>query len=233
MRHYVVTKWNIRSMGTLARKSVISPEWFERRREIFERYCLPSVVGQTMPYFAWIILLDAHTSDKEVAWFAGKDERIVPVLVEQGPDGDRAGGAAGEQASEVVRGGAGWVTTTRLDSDDMLHPEYLERLLEVVSEERRFVEFKEGLYYDLDSGATCYAVQPSNAFSTLVEPAWDAKTIYCIEHHKIREVGAVLALDTLGWLASIHESNMTSQLYGAPVYGDQRAGLLAQFGITP
>ena len=61
-RHVILTRFNIRwdeqptgpSLGT-------NPEWLRDRLELFERYCLPSILKQTQPSFSWILFFDHET----------------------------------------------------------------------------------------------------------------------------------------------------------------------------
>ncbi len=60
-RHFIITRFNIRvgklgtdKNGNLTRTDV----WLKNRIDLFEKYCLPSVVGQTNKNFTWMVLFD-------------------------------------------------------------------------------------------------------------------------------------------------------------------------------
>src|SRR5258706_10927888 len=54
-KHYLVTQWNI-DMYDLV--------WLEKRQALFEKYTLPSVMGQRNKDFEWLLISDARTPDK-------------------------------------------------------------------------------------------------------------------------------------------------------------------------
>src|SRR6476660_913364 len=83
MQHFLLMRWNL--PGAVHHSSlrlVTNPQWQVRRRELFQRYCLPSVARQTAPDFTWLFFVyPSIMSEAEIRWFQAQDERIriVPV----------------------------------------------------------------------------------------------------------------------------------------------------------
>lgn len=118
------------------------PRWQERRRQLFELYCLPSVARQTAPDFTWLFLVYADlTSEADARWFRKRDVRLRILEVE---DPESPGTAEAREAVDVRLSGDDMVVTTRLDSDDILHPDHLRRVRIPHDRERRAVEFLNG-----------------------------------------------------------------------------------------
>ena len=60
MKHFILTRFNIRLWNQdKFSQSVRSMDWLEQRFEVFEKFCLPSIVGQVCKDFEWIVLVDS------------------------------------------------------------------------------------------------------------------------------------------------------------------------------
>jgi len=122
LQHFILTRFNI----LLWRKDksgapVRSREWLEHRFSLFERFCLPSLMGQTCGEFVWIVLFDSKTPDvfrDRIEKYMEVCPQLVPVFV--APENGR--NFAGIFRDEVrKRISAERVLTTYLDNDDSLH----------------------------------------------------------------------------------------------------------------
>ena len=70
IQHFVITRFNLRTAysGTDRHgKPVLGPSWMHERIELFERYCLPSMVHQVNQNFTWLVLLDEATDPESAA----------------------------------------------------------------------------------------------------------------------------------------------------------------------
>jgi hypothetical protein len=112
--HLLITRFNL-NYGDLYS---YSEGWMDHRMALFERYCLPSVLRQRETGFGWRIYFDrARTEARRDQVHALLDHpSVVPVYVDR-PDEMIADLRA--QAPD-----AGLFLTTRLDNDDMLHPDF-------------------------------------------------------------------------------------------------------------
>ena len=62
MKHFILTRFNIRLWNQdKFSQSVRSMDWLEQRFEVFDKFCLPSIVGQVCKDFEWIVLVDSMT----------------------------------------------------------------------------------------------------------------------------------------------------------------------------
>jgi Putative rhamnosyl transferase len=232
VKHFLLMRWNLPSSIHYASLELVTdPRWQVRRRELFERYCLPSVARQTVRDFTWLFFVypDAM-SEADLDWFRAQDERLHVVAVE-----DPASSGVPEACEAVTRLAAGedWIITTRLDSDDVLHPEHLRKVRVGYSGERKVVEFAEGFYYDVLRDEIRHVRETQNAFVSLLEPAEGARTAWGWPHHKIGEENEIVYLDEPGWVALVHDHNTTTYLWGDPVSANRKQAVLREFGITP
>ena len=62
-RHFILTRMNVgvHNGHTVVGDKVHPGEWLERRLQIFERYCLPSIEAQTDRDFTWVLSFDGQT----------------------------------------------------------------------------------------------------------------------------------------------------------------------------
>lgn len=231
MNHFLLTRWNL--PGCLAHSSlekVLDPRWQARRRDLLARYCAASVRAQTARDFSWLFLVDAtHTRPQELEWLRSLDSRLRVVPVE---DQETSGAPEARRAILESVSPGDWVLTTRLDSDDVLHPDHLRRVRVSAGGARQVVEFMDGYSYDVLRDELRASREPQNAFVTVAEPVDDLRTAWAWEHHRIGEDNEILYLDGAGWMALVHDQNTTGGLWGERVTRDVKRAVLAEFGIV-
>jgi hypothetical protein len=230
MKHFLLMRWNLPS--SLAHSSlelVAAPRWQSRRRELFERYCLPSVARQTVRDFTWLFFVYKNAMPAEdLEWFGRQDERLQIVQV------DDPGSSGVPEACEAVTrlaARADWVITTRLDSDDVLHPDHLRKVRVEFAGDRKVVEFLHGFYYDVLRDDLREVRETQNAFVSLLEPADRVRTAWGWPHHKIGEENEIVYLEEPGWVALVHDHNTTTYLWGDRVPAGRKRAVLSEFGL--
>ena len=60
-RHFIITRFNVRVGKPQNDKNgnhTNTDVWLKNRIDLFEKYCLPSIVGQTSKNFIWLVLFD-------------------------------------------------------------------------------------------------------------------------------------------------------------------------------
>lgn len=203
--HLLITRFNLK-WGYEPVDSKYSDDWMRERIALFERYTLPSVQRQTNDDFRWIILLDEERCRR----FPGIVELIersgyVPMFCEHLR-------FAVPQIRDYVSalGDVEHVATSRLDSDDVLHPDYIADLkaqFRRSSEPRYLVDFpfvavmsdSTGKY-----GIRAYWRFPS-AFLTLVEPFdQGSRTAIGFDHFKLRGVYPEYLMDSIRTMIVAH-----------------------------
>ncbi|MEO1273944.1 MAG: glycosyltransferase [Pseudomonadota bacterium] len=226
--HVLLTRFNLATPG---RESDLRNRsgWLGRRFELFERYCLPSVAAQTNRNFTWIVYFDKDTP--------GEFKIRIEDLRHKGPfipyfTGLFPGDGWPRSVREVLgERAADWLVSTRLDNDDALGLDYVDRLHDAIEDDggpgARAYNFTNGFVMTLDR---LYAhTHRSNAFFSLIEP-WDAGmgTAFAIPHMALEDSNTVRQIDGPGaWLQIVHGENVSNKVRGRRVAPAAAAGRFA------
>ncbi|MEL6677098.1 MAG: glycosyltransferase [Pseudomonadota bacterium] len=214
--HVLMTRFNLATPG---RESDLRnrPGWLEERFDLFERYCLPSIAGQTHRDFHWIIYFDKDTPPEFKARIEDLRHRgpFIPYYTGLFP-------AEGWPRSvrEMIPDPADWLLTTRLDNDDALALDYVARLHSAVRQgqmARQAYNFTEG--YVMTEGALYAHAHSHNAFFSWLEPWDDAMvTAPSLQHMLLPELGPVVQLGgDPAWLQIVHGGNVSNKIRGRRV----------------
>lgn len=228
-RHFILTRfnlllWNKDKEG----KKVRTETWLEHRFDLFERYCLPSIIGQTCQDFQWIVLFDSTTPEKykeRIAEYQKKCSQLIPVFVR--PEGGR--NFAQIFRDEVVKRvqefkcskSSSRVLTTYLDNDDALNERFVEDIQRRADElpDRTFITYDNGYQLFTDYSYMMRIRYPRNHFMSVVESGEPAtlKTIYGYGSHyyveKIEGAKVEHVKKLPMWCEVIHEKNMGNDAY--------------------
>lgn len=225
MEHFVLTRFNIASPG---RETPIrnSPGWLERRFELFEAYCLPSMAAQDDPSFRWLIYFDEKTPPQFVERIeaARRIAPFDPILV-----GTFVAKRAQDDISARLSAGEPRLLTTRLDNDDAVSRDFLSRLREQARAlpDGTILNFPEGIA--LRNGKLYTARDESNPFTSLVEAAAGAKTIWAAPHTELAAEFPIVQIESPAcWLQVVHGENVTNRIKGRRMRDQQ---VMARFEL--
>ena len=210
VKHLLITRYNVKFHG----KKYMDKRWLKDRRKLFRNYTFPSVVHARKPDgFMWIILRDVHTLAKErealdkivmyLPW-------IETVYVTHHYIRD---------LQEYIYNNFhdSHVLTTRLDSDDMIHRDYLERVYNSAQHMNSgYLNFSNGLYI---RGKQAYGISlPSNAFISRIERRSVVKTVLEHSHTKAKHDPNYVEVATQDpmWAALDHPGALTKRHGGHP-----------------
>lgn len=229
--HVLLTRFNLPSPGV---QSLIRAKegWLRERVDLFETYCLPSVLAQTCSDFTWIIYLDPESPRWLRDRMAKHSETgaFSPVYRES---------VSEEELIDDIRKIAGpvkrYVMTTNLDNDDAISSDFISRLREVAPRSAAVAIYvKDGL---IRSGEALYLHRyPRNAFNSVCTDWSEAKTCWSEWH---TDFGAVMPVIELGgppgWMQVVHGSNVSNRVRGSrispdalrPSFGDLLDGVSA------
>ena len=65
--HYIITRFNLpifQAKVAGKESTSCSKEYLQYRFELFEKYCMPSIMNQTCQNFKWLVLFDINTPDE-------------------------------------------------------------------------------------------------------------------------------------------------------------------------
>ena len=193
------------------------PGWMEERFDLFERYCLPSVLGQSCQNFKWMIYFDRSTREEHLdrarRGIAGRPNFDVKLCSLFGSETLQA------DLTSDLDPSSNWVVTTRLDNDDGLHRDFVKKLqaLVRVGTEEAF-DFPYGIV--LANGVPYLSRQRHNAFISLSEPLIGLKTVTSVRHKEMsRRYQVRTVTNEPSWLQSLHGSNYGNKVRGWRIPG--------------
>ena len=218
---FINTRFNIVLMGAKelmdkAGAPTRTPEWLERRFDLFERICLPSLRAQTHQDFQWLVFFSDDTPEP----FLTRTKELhrafpqfIPCFLEANTIQVRRFRAEvlkriGSEDSHLI--------TARIDNDDAFNRTYIERLrAEFRGQDDEIINFMNGMQYDADLGVAADLRKPSNPFIARIERLVDGKvrTVVDLTHDKAMHTGLVRDVSTLVpmWLQTIHSGNVLNR----------------------
>ena len=227
--HVLMTRFNLATPG---REAAIRnrPDWLATRFRLFEEFCLPSVAEQTRKAFTWIIYFDKDTpaefKDRVTAlqsqvpfeaWYTGLfpasgwPQSVAAVL----------GAKPGTMPPTVL--------TSRLDNDDALARDYMERTAAAavgqVPAPRTGIVITNGY---IRSATSAYRIShPCNAFASWLERVdqpGGPLTAMGISHIDAADFGPLVQVPGPGgWLQVVHGGNVSNKVRGVRVGPDALA----------
>jgi Putative rhamnosyl transferase len=211
--HVILTRFNVRYVGPGDRSIGLDADWLQDRFDLFERFCLPSVLSQNQKQFVWLIFFDEATPEpfaSRARNLSREHPNIYTVF-----SGALPLSAVKEAVNEVLPNRPDWLLTTRLDNDDGLHPEFVSTVqLAQRFEQAEVLNCPIGMIL---SGNRAYQRRDdSNAFISLSEPFSSFETIFSILRHvyagesfPVRQVGSGPL-----WLQVVHPNNISNRIRG-------------------
>ena len=189
--------------------------WLRARIELFERFCLPSVLGQTRQDFKWIV----YISSENPSWLHRYFESLgLPNLHVEAIDGTLHGPELLRPLLALARGSQ--LLTTRLDNDDALSVDFVSRLRTVCSSGVGLYSFLNGIQL-MPWGITRQRLV-NNAFLSLLEDLkpdgqQNVSTVLQIRHDLKYQGGQVVKLGGKpAWMQVVHGANLGNQPSGFP-----------------
>ncbi len=186
-------RWSHLDGRHLAESSEYNDFWL-RRLDLFERVCVPSVLALTPRPDAWFVAF----GDVESWYVQALLERlrpypwIKPYFREKG-HADDAGPLPALLGAYTQSLGKAYLCSTRFDSDDSLHSQFvggLDRAISLLRErgfddERRCLNFVFGLLQS--AGELSVFLRKNNMFESVFEPADQVQGPYQGSHDEIRD----------------------------------------------
>ncbi len=222
--HFLLTRFNVRR-GNQPNSKALSLDWLNGRLKIFSEITLLSVLAQSVKIDFWIIFLDIQTP---AAFRASLQESVegldwIRFVYCEEIDSDFLQTTIRSCLPSQVE----WLLTTRLDNDDALHPELIERIQSsALSGQREFINPRNGIIFAF--GRLYRKRDYSSPFITLSESAKDFKTVWLDQHQRLSRHGPVRQLDLKdAWIQLVHGGNIANQVRGVRVRGQSiAAGVL-------
>ncbi len=226
-KHFIFTRVNLGykdRIGKINKDLFNEKSWLNYRFEIFFRTCLPSIINQKDQNFLWYIYLDSQTPIKYINELKDKISDKDNFIVELREGG--FGSLLDHSVNSIKEYGIQnfeYLITTRIDSDDMIHQDYISDIQANFNYQKYVsINFNRGLVYDLRSKMLGTAINKSNPFITVIEKVESEnsfKTVFHQEHSKFifeKERVEIKSRKRM-WVMTIHDLNINTNFYGNPI----------------
>ena len=214
-KHVVITRFNIYDPSFS--NKIWSTERANYRLSIFENITCSSIASQTNKNFSWYVISNQKSS-RLVLDHLQKLSNIYNfevILCSGGISYMMAGSCYNHEVFYENP----YLITTRVDADDALAIDHVERVQgEFREQELDFINFEFGIRKKLGSKESTVIVYKENPFQSLIErvsPPIPVRTVYCAQHqltHTIAPVHNISNIARPAWLQVIHDDNIGNSL---------------------
>lgn len=222
--HYILTRFNLRLWTKDKKRNHTRTEkWLNNRFELFEQFCLPSIINQSNKCFKWIVLFDIHTPDRYKEKIKSY-EKICPQFCPCFIEADKSRNFVRvfrEEIQKRIDKGTNLLITTYLDNDDSLHKNYVQEMQDIKVEYPTFVSYVYGIQYYTELNIATRIPYRNNHFISLIEPLDEHRgfrTVHGYGSHvdinNFKNVKTVYYEDTMQdrWVEVIHDANMDNDV---------------------
>jgi len=180
-------------------------DWLHRRLELFQEWCLPSVLGQSDSDFEWKIAIDTRV-DKS---FTARSKKLLPGQAELRfwNRAEREGSLFGQLPQ-----GGGLAITCRLDSDDAIHKNFV-RTVRSLARDGYVVNFLRGARINLETPRAVPIWDASGPFISFVSSRGQAVNSLG-RHAQVGRSAPVINLETVDpmWLQTVSGTNILNSV---------------------
>jgi|SRR5690554_3801652 len=218
MKHFIATRFNLKpdTWKTAKDGSPIRTEtWLEERFDLFEKYCLPSVVNQKNQNFYWLIFFDIDTPDKyrdRIEKMTSQYANFKPLYI----DGTKSLRPSLKQfIIENSNQTDDFIITTRLDNDDAIHQDFVSTVQSLAVEKHETViDLRRG--YQMNLSDDIYEFRNFdnnfNPFISLVERLDKCNTVVSKFHTDWSKSNSIIIYEKSPlWIEIIHKKNIANQ----------------------
>lgn len=214
--HVILTRFNVR-IGFATSGMGLNPEWLTHRFDLFDKFCYPSVLGQTNQNFKWLVFFDQETPDifKQKIRDYSNWENFIPIYLDKGYTHT----VIREHILSHLEEGTSHLMSTRLDNDDALSKWYVEEVQARFDHQRlNLLAFTYG--YVLNDKKLYLFRYRKNPFLTLIESRGGKeknrfRTALGLNHTNLSVFKKITRItSTPGWLQVIHDKNISNRVRG-------------------
>lgn len=219
LSHVLLTRFNLAmDFGGKAQRRWLDEAWLQDRVRLFERYCYPSVLAQTCQDFTWLVLCDEASPLWLTEWLQESCPRATAIRVTD----------ARRETLEPHLPNCEWLLSTRLDSDDALHRDFIGTVQSYTHEPgRTFLDPVIG--YTLSGNRFYRRTYRNSPFLSLMERRERASLVYSVQHQEASRYGPVVPINGGPmWVQVIHGDNVSNSVVGTL----DRSAKAEEFGLT-
>lgn len=229
--HYLVTRFNVpasRWHQDRSGRPTLDAEWMRHRLDLFEKFCLPTIQGQSEKNFHWLLYCDVKTNPDDLQKINSLIQNIPNARIRHVAHMDDL---IVDFKNFITSAATEFIITSRLDNDDGLSVDYISSVQKLFKEkDQHLVNFCTGISYDIHNRVlTSNPKFFLNHYGSLIEnkkPADELITIMGFHH---TAPPAMVSIENvtgnIRWLKIIHDRNAKSQQRGKILYSRSVSGL--------
>lgn len=223
-KHIIITRFNLPKRWDKDKQGngILDTLWLEERFDLFENFCIPSIVGQTCKNFEWWVYFDENTEsvfkkriesiEREYPIFKPRYEKSYNDFEMNMPT---------KIHDYLKNENIDWLITTRLDNDDMLAKNTIAILQGKISYKNNcLLEIPWGYTLELNSKPkpklrkVKLELNPFISYVEKIEKERLIKSVYFYEHTEWRDVDNIIVSNSPQWVQVIHEKNLFNRISG-------------------
>ncbi len=219
MKHFLATRFNLRFdvWKTVKDGSVpLTEEWLAERFDLFQTYCLPSVVHQKNQDFYWVVFFDTDTPKKYkklINEIATSFKNFYPLYIN---GYDSLLPSFKQFIQSHLEEQDDFIITSRLDNDDVLHEDFTDTVQRLaVKKHETVIDLRRGYKMDITNNFLEFRKYyfPFNQFVSLVESAEEFNTVFSRMHPDWKYSSSIIIYDIRPlWIETIHKKNMLNNV---------------------
>jgi len=210
-QHFLFTRFNLPFKDRSRPDLTCERQWLRDRIDLFERWTLPSLRAQTCREFQYLVLFRDDSPD----WFKSYVESNWGDIVQpMWEDPKKCRWCCRWKVKQFLRtqGEHEWVISTRIDNDDAISRDFVERLQSFIRPQAEWLFFATGILHSEISNLSSVVDYPSNPFPSRVEKRQEAEGCYEIPHHLIEQEPNVRWIPhDASWITVLHGSNLNDR----------------------
>lgn len=223
MNYFILTRFNLRLFTeNKHRERINKAEWLVERFDLFERYCLPSVMNQSVKEFKWICLFDSDTPQifrKRIQGYVKQMPNFIPCFLDMSETAQYRAYFK-QKVLELGDEKERLLVTTYLDNDDMLHRDYVKRVEEYALTVNRntIVSFNYGIQHFTETGLSTEIWYRNNHFLSFIERFSHTRPVFTVwefSHYYLGLYKVNVIDDTAHrdlWVEVIHGGNVDNDV---------------------
>lgn len=219
MKHFIATRFNLKVDSWTTAKDgsmVLTDDWLEERFELFQKYCLPSVMNQKNQNFYWVVFFDTETPTKFkllIEQIANKYINFNPIFVEAHP---ALKGAFQKFILEKLEAKDEFIITTRLDNDDSIHENFTNTIQEIAQNmDQTVIDLRRGYQLDISNSIYKYRnhYNKFNPFLSFIESTKGFNTVFSKMHSDWKSSKSIIVYDSTPlWIEIVHKKNKLNEV---------------------
>lgn len=230
--HFLLTRFNLKVGRKKTKKDIpIDEGWLENRFMLFDKYCYPSVKNQINQNFKWLVFFNVETPVKyikKIEKYKNDYVNFIPIFTME-----TAVKSTCENISKLLHDGTTHIITSRLDNDDAIHKDYINKIQDCFSDQDFcIIDIIYGYVYSIrPKRELAIRRKYSNPFISLIESSDNFVTILSRKHTEWASEERKITIKDKLWLQVIHKYNVSNTMNTKIIKYLNRYNILKEFNI--